>query len=198
MKKAFTLIELIFVIIIIGVISVVTIPNIGAGKLQKAASQVASHIRYTQHLAIIDDKFDSSEANWFRARWQIYFQSDNSGSGNRVYSIYTDKDLDDATNPDDGEMALSPLSRKQMTGKSNHTNRIEEMDLTSYYGIINIDTTDCAGGVQRIFFDHLGRPHTNNSTLFGNLLTNECKIVLINSEGNKTITIEPETGYVHL
>jgi prepilin-type N-terminal cleavage/methylation domain-containing protein len=198
MKKAFTMLELIMVIVVIGILTAVIVPRVESTSLREAATQVVSHVQYTQHLAMVDDKFNSDEADWFVARWQIYFQLDTSGSGNRVYSIYTDKDLNDAANPNDGEMAVDPLSRKQMTGKSNHTNRIEEMDLTSYYGINNVDTTGCAGGVQRIFFDHLGRPHINNNSLYNNLLTEQCEIILFNSDGNISIFIEPETGYAHL
>ncbi|QOY55209.1 prepilin-type N-terminal cleavage/methylation domain-containing protein [Candidatus Sulfurimonas marisnigri] len=198
MKKAFTMLELVMVIVVVGIISAVVIPRTQSNSLREAAVQVISHIRYTQHLAMVDDKFNANNPNWFVARWQIFFQLDNSGNGNNVYSIYSDRDLDDAVNPDNGEMALNPLSKEQMTGNSLFNDRTRDMDLSEQYGINNINTDSCAAGVQRIFFDHLGRPHVNNNTLYGDLLTNRCSIVLINGEGNITIAVEPETGYAHI
>jgi len=195
-KKAFTILELVMVIVVIGILAAVVIPRTGSNRLGEAATQVISHIRYTQHLAMIDDKFDADTANWFMARWQILFQGDGSGSG-KIYLIYSDSDLDDNV-PENGEIALDPLSGKQMTGNSSFNNRIDSMNLTKRYGINSVNTAGCAGGKKRIFFDHLGRPYTNNNTLLDDLLTNQCEIVLISNEGNITIAIEPETGYAHI
>ncbi|WP_024954426.1 pilus assembly FimT family protein [Sulfurospirillum arcachonense] len=101
MKKAFTMLELVFVIIIVGILSVVIIPNFDKNNLREAAEQVISHIRYTQHLAMMDNKFVPSEemsnmpigsttactvrgANskkkcnvkfWYLGRWQIKFSN---------------------------------------------------------------------------------------------------------------------------
>jgi len=198
MKKAFTLLELIFVIVVIGIISTIALPRLGGGELRKATDQVVSHIRYTQHLAMVDDKFDSNNTDWFKARWQIYFQLDNFVNGHNVYSIYTDRNLNDAANPSGDELALDPLTKRRMSGNSLfNPNRVENMNLTEQYDVSNIDTTGCAN-TQRIFFDHMGRPHINNNSLYGDLLTTECRIVIVNSEGNRTITINPETGYVFI
>ena len=87
MKKAFTMIELIMVIIIIGVLAVVIITRSGSNKLAEAAVQIVSDIRYTQHLALIDDKFNPLVANWYRQRWQIAFSTAHS---TRSYSIFSD------------------------------------------------------------------------------------------------------------
>ena len=57
-KKAFSLIELIFVIVIIGILSSVLVPRFDRPTLIEAAHQIISHIRYTQHLAMVDNKFD--------------------------------------------------------------------------------------------------------------------------------------------
>lgn len=203
MKKAFTMMELIFVIVVIGILAAVVIPRTGSNKLHEAAIQVVSHIRYTQHLAMVDDKFDTTSSNWYRARWQIYFKHDSDGSGNVVYTIYSNKDLDDMTtsvNPDADEIAKSPLDRKNLTGDSLYTDRTENMNISKKYGIAiaNMDTMMSNGCNQarRIFFDHLGRPLLeSNTAAYQTLLTNQCRIRLTNSEGFLDIAIEPETGY---
>lgn len=109
MKKAFTMIELVFVIVIVGIISVMIAPSFDRNNLREAADQLVSHIRYTQHLAMMDNKFMSSEkassmpvgsnaactsrgANtikkcnamfWYLGRWQLKFS-------NQWYSVMSD------------------------------------------------------------------------------------------------------------
>ena len=83
MKKAFTLIELVFVIIVIGILSAIIIPSTKTNPVKEAAVQLVSHIRYVQHLALLDDKYGEG-AKWYRKRWQIVFI--NSSKANYQYS----------------------------------------------------------------------------------------------------------------
>ena len=64
MKKAFTMLELVFVIVIVGILSYFVSSSFQRNPLREAADQVVSHIRYTQHLAMIDDKFDPNDARF--------------------------------------------------------------------------------------------------------------------------------------
>ncbi len=63
--------ELIFVIIVIGILSAVFIPRFGQNKLSQAANQLISNIRYTQHLALMDDEYNATNPNWYQNRWTI-------------------------------------------------------------------------------------------------------------------------------
>ena len=72
MKKAFTLLELVFVIVLIGILAATIIPNTKTNPAAEAAIQLQSHIRYAQHLAMMDDKFGSS-TSWYKNLWQIAF-----------------------------------------------------------------------------------------------------------------------------
>ncbi|WP_300367295.1 prepilin-type N-terminal cleavage/methylation domain-containing protein, partial [Hydrogenimonas sp.] len=51
-KNAFTMLELIIVIVVVGILSAIMIPRFSDDKLREAADQIMSHIRYTQHLAM--------------------------------------------------------------------------------------------------------------------------------------------------
>ncbi|TKI68310.1 type II secretion system protein [Sulfurimonas crateris] len=203
MKKAFTMLELVFVIVVIGILAAVVIPRIGSNKLQEAAIQVVSHIRYTQHLALVDDRFDAGDPTWYRAHWQIYFKHDTDGSGDVVYTIYSNKDLDDMTvsvNPDADEIASSPLDRQNLTGDSLYANRTGSMNITDEYGIaiadMNTLMSNGCNQARRIFFDHLGRPLLqSNTSAYQTLLTSQCRITLTDGSDNIAIAIEPETGY---
>ena len=198
-KNAFTLLELVIVIVVIGILTVIAMPVLNSDEtaLYNAANQVVSDIRYTQHLALIDAKTDLS-SDWFKARWQIYFAKDNSGNSHQVYTIYSDLDKDDEAHADMNEIAISPVSQKKMTGDSLYGNsNISQMDLTGTYGVSKVEFTHGCGNSKRLFFDHIGRPLLNNNSLYNDILSSECRIKLTHLNGNTHITIkvEPETGY---
>ena len=228
-KSAFTMMELIFVIIVIGILSAVFIPKFGSNNLSQAANQVISHIRYTQHLALMEDKYDVKDPLWFLERWTIRFKKDLVYStlspngtylGRWSYSIYSDNSHDG--NPNTSEMATNPLNNNQyLSGGYNNTLHVEdthsmkELRLGEKYNINDIVFSGgCRSNILYINFDHLGRPSnsfpTNSpyelpSSGFHKLLTQRCDITLctsscaIASANEKvTISIEPETGYVHL
>lgn len=206
MKKAFTMLELIFVIIVIGVLAAVIIPRTGSNKLHEGAVQVLSHIRYTQHLAMVDDKFDDN-ASWYEKRWQIHFENDTVDPGQKIYMIYSNKDGD--ANEDDDEYARDPLSKRLMRGANNSLvvpsdKYMSELMISREYGITNVtfDNTchNAASPVtsNRIGFDFLGRPyfHIATASPYDDMITVNCDITLTSSEGTAAkIRVHPETGY---
>lgn len=170
MKKAFTLLELVFVIVIIGILATQFFKTSDNNNLQLAANQVISHIRYTQHLAMMDDKFDANESSWFKGRWQIRF-SNTEGSDNKwSYSIYSDFDFGSGYdgNPNASEIAANPLDKlKKLTGGYTSTIEYDDIDSSKNLNVgkkFNIQDVDFTGGCeiyykrQRISFDYLGRP----------------------------------------
>ena len=228
-KSAFTLLEFTFVIVVIGILSAIFIPKFSQNKLSQAANQVASHIRYTQHLALIEDKYDVNDPFWFLERWTIRFKKDlvystlppNGTYSNKwSYTIYSDKSHDG--NPNTSEMAMNPLNNNQyLSGGYNNTlhlnnnQSMNELRLGEKYNINDIVFSGgCRSNVLYINFDHLGRPSNSFPTTspyelpasgFHKLLTQRCDITLCTSScavasANEkvTISIEPETGYVHL
>jgi len=180
MKKAFTLIELIFVIVVIGILAAVIIPNTRRNPLQEAAVQLVSHIRYTQHLAMMDDKFDANEALWFRQRWQLAF---STAGGTNSYMIFADSpsavgayDGNPGANATytDVEVARNPAKKdKYLIGvafgsfDNSATQKLsKELDIGSKYGIGNFTVNGGGTGsnANRILFDHLGRPYRGNTS----------------------------------
>ncbi|NLY03804.1 MAG: prepilin-type N-terminal cleavage/methylation domain-containing protein, partial [Campylobacter sp.] len=94
--RAFTMLELIVVVIVVGILSVIVIPNFDRNTLFEASNQIVGHIRYTQHLAMNDDKFNPDDSTWFKDRWTIEFNNadvNNIGSYSGTswrYSVYSD------------------------------------------------------------------------------------------------------------
>jgi Tfp pilus assembly protein FimT len=195
--------ELIFIIIIVGILAAILIPSSQSNRLREAADQVVSHIRYTQHLAMMDDKFDPGNAAWFRSRWQILFEQ--NADNEWIYTIFSDGNNAGIINgnPEEVEIAVNPQDpSSRLTGRT-ETYSTGDINLGSKYGITDIAFTDCNS--DRIVFDYLGRPMVNNPMGYavsyeaGNLITDPCTITLTNSAGEfARITIQPETGFAQI
>lgn len=199
-KSAFTMMELVFVIVVLGILSYMVASSFTRNPIIEAADQIVTHIRYTQHLAMMDNRFDPNGATYYRERWQIRFTTDSTGNAHRVYWIMSDRDQDNALT-DLTDYARDPLDgTKYLTGDASIANRNQTMDLTRQYGITTV-TNNCSPNGGRIYFDELGRPY-NDATFpatapHQNLITGApCTIVLNDGTNTRTIEISPETGYV--
>ncbi|MDR1460911.1 MAG: type II/IV secretion system protein [Campylobacteraceae bacterium] len=204
-NRAFTLVELVFIIIAVGVLAAVIVPRMQTSRLREAADQVISHIRYTQHLAMIDDKFDIYDDHWYRQRWQIIFESID---GSQSYTIFADTSGAHTGTPSKIEVVKNPQNPSKllsgaMSGlKYEDKETTKEMNLGHTYGIKNVifSNTCSVGGSRRIIFDYIGRPMKGRSdydSLYPNnsLITQQCNITLVNDSENITISVEPETGF---
>lgn len=206
-KKAFTMIELIMIIVVVGILAVAVIPRVDRDTLVEATNQVASHIRYTQHLAMMDDKYDPKDSTWYKSRWQIYFTKGAGSDNIWSYSIFSDFVKGKTGNPDVSELAKNPQNpSKFLTGGFGGTvgkgdSRISpELNIGKKYGITNVEFTGGCSGGQRLAFDEVGRPYgtlTNADNPVKGLLKSDC-IIKLSDGGNKKgiITISAETGYV--
>lgn len=66
MKKSFTMIELIFVMLIVGILGIYVSPKFGSscGDLAKERDKIISAIRYTRHLSQTYNAFDYKDEFW--------------------------------------------------------------------------------------------------------------------------------------
>lgn len=178
MKKAFTMLELIMVIVIIGILAAVIIPRTGSNDTAEASVKLISDIRYAQHLAMVDDKYGQN-ATWYRDLWQINF------NGN-TYSVVSDNGTRFATN----------------VMENNGT--MQNIDLNDQFGVTLAFAGCAVGGNNIISFDHIGRPLIGSLSAIGtaypaaNLMTANCVITISGSSTPVTITIRPETGYASI
>jgi len=189
MKKAFTMLELVFVIVIIGILSFMAVSSFQRNTLREAADQVVSHIRYTQHLAMMDDKFVpspemSKEASaaarllesqqWYKGRWHIFFST--TANSTISYSILSDSTKSSYDgNPSANfsspysEVAQDPLNSTQYligttyTSFDNDKDRYisKKLDLKLTYGVedLTIGGGSTGSTAARVIFDYLGRPY---------------------------------------
>nr|WP_321432757.1 type II secretion system protein [uncultured Campylobacter sp.] len=182
MKKAFTLIELVFVMIVLGILTFTLWPKKEPTQALEAARQIVAHIRYTQHLALNDDKFathtdtggtgDNIAKDWYKRMWRITFSNTAAVSGCKSggwrYAVYQNisRGLSDRGQPNGAaEAARNPANGKALSacysGLSQNTS--DELNLQQTYKITNIDFSDFAtdSRIQGIIFDELGRAYPN-------------------------------------
>ncbi len=202
MKRGFTLIELVFVIIIIGVLSAILAPRFDRPSITEATHQLVSHIRYTQHLAMMDDKFSPATRFWHRERWHIQFNNLDT----TIYTVASNRDRAGALIPadiarDPSDQAVFLTADTNIEGIDN-TNDKKELNLREKYGVKSLVLSESCAGNSIISFDYLGRPMTGNlledaSSYTNKLMQDRCVIVLW-TDVKVQIAIEPETGYVHI
>lgn len=165
------MLELVFVIVVIGILSAVIIPRMDRDNLYEASEQLLSHIRYTQHLAMSDNIYEESAANWFQDRWSITISEDDHN-----YSI-----------TGAGTPALDPLSKVAIDGT-------DAYDLESKYSV-QVDLQGQTGGSFTLGFDYLGRPHNGATGSVSDILTAELNVSITSNGETATITVSQETGY---
>jgi Tfp pilus assembly protein FimT len=221
-SRAFTIVELVFVIVTIGILSAVIIPKTQSSRLHEAADQIVSHIRYTQHLAMMNDVFDPNNNEWYKERWQIQFMNAKSVKGDDTtrylsYVIYSDTSTGHSGDPQPYEIARNPLNPgKRLTGgtsanagdiKYGDLNATNEMNIDKKYGITNVEFSNTCSNSnsKRLAFDYLGRPlkgaidGLKASYDTTHLMTKQCVITFTNSAGESiSITVEPETGFTQI
>lgn len=225
-KRAFTMIELIFVIVVVGILAAIMIPKLNRNASREAANQILTHIRYTQHLAMQDDKYENfvsdNPVRWFRMRWGVAFNNtslqkcsiDEPGVVTWKYSVFFDKSLNGNINSENEVANDIYKSGKLLSGGWSSgivTEAIckkwnKELNLGKRFGITSVDFKDGCSGMQTIIFDEMGRPMRVASTTSGGakrpydrLLKKDCKITITDKRGNQTtIIIEKESGFTSI
>jgi len=206
--KAFTMIELVFVIVVLGILAALAIPRLERDIRQEAADNILSAIRYTQHLALNDNKTNPFDLNWQKELWTIRFSLD--GDGRYFYTVSSN--TNHGTNVSIDESAIDPTNGKYMYTSDSIIDDDESPNifLGKKYGIDSSDFTNCqtiANGTNtstHIAFDHLGRPHKgvfNTATNdYRTVMTTDCIISFGFEDGsdNLDIRIAKETGYAFI
>ena len=217
MKKAFTMLELVVVIVVIGIIAAAALPRINDDHIAEAADQVMSHIRYTQHLAMQDSKVGDGD-KWYKKRWSITFTRASfcRGTNEWRYSVYHDDGNTTGNLNSANEVARDPLDPNKFMSSgwagisdANCANVSSKYNLATKFGITNVELRGVCGdsNLQTISFDEFGRPMQGVSTTgtsatrgYDRLVHNgqNCQIVLSTAKKTATITVTPETGFLQV
>jgi len=207
-KTAFTMVELLFVIIVIGIIASLALPRMDRDLRQDAADNILSAIRYTQHMALIDNKTDPFDVNWQQKLWMIRF----TGGANAFYTVSSDNDKSGTVNKT--ESAIDPINGKYMYNSSGSFSSMANDEspnifLAQNYGINSV-TPGGSCSAQHIAFDQLGRTFgglkttstgTSAGNDYANYLLGNCTMTFgftDTSIDDIVITISKETGSAYI
>jgi len=201
-KSAFTMIELVFVIVVLGILASLAMGRMDRDLKQEASESILSHMRLTQQLALRDNKHRSdSSSNWQRAYWQIDFNC----TSDCTYSVGSDLDLDGSLAM--LESAIDPVDGKYLWNDGGtDTDMSKKVLLENKFGIHTITPSSGCVTSNSIAFDYNGRPYLSIDTATNNFLTimnTDCNLTFIMSTDEDNdgiddqfiITIEAETGY---
>jgi len=222
-KKAFTMVELIAVIVVMGVLAAYSIPRYKRDTRVEAINHMLSMIRYTQNLALHDSMHSDTNSSWQQSFWRFHIAKCKNSSG-LYYTIGTDKSY--SGYPFElAETAIDPSNGKHLywngytkCPKINNNSLIDNVSpnifITQRYGIDKVVFSSCSvmesgsrSSVSRkhIGFDNFGRPmrkYTASDTpdYNGHTVT-DCRIRFYfqdNSINPFTIVIPAESGYAYL
>lgn len=179
-RRGFTLVEIIFVIFVLGILLSVAISHFNdTDSLIEDIDDIYSKLRYTEHLALVNQVCRPDDQFWYKKRWTIKFKQYHDGI---YYTIY--RDLNNNNQIDDNEIVV--LNGEKLTYPNTYKTTIYDVS--------------ASGGCQSpvLSFDYLGRPYskTNPNNPADGLLTQDCKLTFHTSDGVETINIIKTTGYI--
>lgn len=203
-KKSFSLIELIFIITVISIVSLQFFPKNFHSSLNQAANKLIIHLKNTKYQAMLDNKFDHEDEFWFRKRWTMKFQKCSKTIGGLYYVIYSDTNKGGHVNKE--ETLKDPLSQKWLYSNYDCNASFDESEdilLTKEYGVVDVNVScNNTSTIGQISFGHDGRVYTklgsNSTDTYKNELKEKCYITLYdNKQNNVSIIIEPNTGFIY-
>ena len=203
-KKSFSIIELIFVITLIGIItSQVSIKN-NLSKIKLAKQQIILHLKYVRYIAMIDNKYDKDNPLWFRKRWTLKFLNCQSSIGGLYYVIYSDEN-------ENGYISKNETLKDPLTNNYIYSYQCKEDSLydknklvllTKRYNVDRINIScNKTSTIGQLSFDIYGELHsklsTNSNEKEKYKINKPCIIEIIDKDNNKeTITIHDKTGNI--
>ncbi|MDR2152782.1 MAG: hypothetical protein LBO72_08175 [Helicobacteraceae bacterium] len=202
--------ETVVAVVIVGILAAIAIASsYEPDRLALAQDQIVRHIRYTQHLSVMDDKFDPQDPNWRLRKWRLRFGHHANpiyvgGLPNGwSYTIFADKDPEASTAPSISEIALDPHTKLLLSGGFNDSLKTSDRRATPemalwHWRVKELQFTGCN---QIIGFDEMGRPYNMSNSASGTtskILTTTCKITLKDeNDDTASVCVEPETGWTH-
>ena len=209
------MIELVFVIVVLGILASLAMGRMDRDLKQEAATTILSHIRLAQQLALRDNKHRSdNDAKWQRAYWRFEYGK-CSGVDEYYYRVGSDRDMDGSI--DKSESAINPVNGKYLytfnTCDALQDDESPTVLLGKKFGIKKIRKYGGCSHVQHIAFDYLGRPHhqiaSYGSADFSKYMKSDCRLKfemstdtnhdgVVNGDDSFTITIEAETGHAFI
>jgi len=205
-NSAFTMLELVMVILLIGILAAMALPRLDRDIRQEAADNILSAIRYTQYLALIDDKTDPFDPKWQKKYWTIRFTISATHPDNSYYIVTSDMNQNNAASKK--ESAIDPSNGKYMYNSGGSFASLGDDEsphifIGRKYGINGLKLS---GGCdhRHIAFGSFGRAYSNIGTLthaYESYMAKDCRLTFSFREErieDLVIIISKETGYAYI
>ncbi len=220
MKKAFSLFELIVVMVVLGILAINAIPRLKRDTRGEAITHMLQVIRYTQDLALHDNKYSHNSSKWQRKFWRFEIRKCQD-NGELHYNIGTDRNQNGYLSRN--ESAIDPSNGKFMFWPDNYScsnkdpNTFRQVSSNIFieekFGINKVEFINCNSKSKEnartkfnyVSFDYYGRVYDSNR--FSNapdnygLMQQDCQIKFYfkdNSIKPFTIIIPNESSYAYL
>jgi len=200
------MIELILVIVVLGILAAMAIPRLQRDLRQEATDNLVAALRYTQNLALIDDKTNPRDSQWQQTLWHIRFNQYTDGNGNTRWFYTISSNMDHNSNVDKNETVVDPANGKYMYNLAGDSTVGEDESPNIFigkkYGIDTVSFSGGCAGIQHVAFDHLGRPHTGiygAGNDYATYMNSDCNITFgfeSSDIADLIITISKETGMI--
>ena len=203
-KKSFSLIELIFTILLISIIISQIIPKNNFSKLNQATNKIILYLKYTRYIAMLDDKYNVNDDMWFKERWTLKFQNCSQKVGGLYYVVFSDRNHKGSPNKD--ECLKDPITNKYLYSHYDCEAGEDESKyilLTKEFGVTKVDIScNSTSTIGQISFGKDGKVYsrlgTNTYDISKYEIKEKCFVNLFDIKGTKeTIVIEAFTGYIH-
>jgi len=215
------MIELVFVIVVLGILASLAMGRMDRDLRQEAAETILSHIRLTQQLALRDNKHRSdNNPQWQRAYWRFEYgkcanTTNEDGTADYYYRVGSAVGMQTAFNKN--ESAINPIDGRYLytvnTCDSLQNDESPSILISKQFGVNRIRKYGGCSNVQHIAFDYLGRPHhqiaSYGTANFSKIMTKNCRLKFelstdvdndgdVDAEDSFTIIIEAETGHAFI
>lgn len=204
MRRSFSLLELIFMVFIISIITINLNSKVSNNKLIDATNRLVLYLKETRYQSLVDNKINSNSNLWHKKRWTLKFFRCNKNIGGLYYVIYSDKN--ETGHPGLNESLNDPLTSKKIysTNKCEEsTKRSKYVLLTKEFGITDIDVScNNTTSIGQISFGQDGKVYSKLSSYEYQEdeyeITKSCKIIIkADKIGYEEIIIEGNTGYIY-
>jgi len=205
MKKSFTIIELILVIILLLLIYNIFTPKVKINTIDELTNRLVVYLKQTRYQALINDKYNHNDDSfWHKKRWTLKFFRCKESVGGIYYVIYSDENTTGHPGVDDS--LKDSLTLKNIYSSNSCNENIENSKyvlISQNFDIQNVNvscnSTDSLG---QLSFGNDGKIYSRLSANANDdssyEIQNNCKIELINSSNEKrVIHLESKTGYIY-
>ena len=204
MKKAFSFLEVILVISLLGFLYTAFIPKTNISKIDEVSNRLVLYLKQTRYQALINDKYNKDDTLWHKQRWTLKFFRCRKDVGGIYYSIYTDKNS--SGHPSMEDSLKDSLNQKNIYSTNycnENLNNSKYVLITKNFNIneVNVSCNETSSlgqlsfGADGKIYSKLSNIENDNTSYE---IKDKCKIKLTDTFGEKrNIILENNTAYIY-